>query len=86
MKLDKAFIGAVSGPMQSTWSAVAYDAAELGCKTYADAFEMVADAGRMQTYGGKDGKAADQLMVAAFDEHGFEKVRAFCKKHVPLSY
>ncbi len=84
MKLNKDFLKAVEGPIYSTWSAIASDAAELGPSSNSGNMELCLDANRMVAYGGKNGKAADDLVGEACKEHGYVKVSRFLCKHIKL--
>ena len=86
MKLDQAFVKAVESPVWTTWSAIGYDVAQLeGRMSNSGNMEMVLDAGRMSTFAGEKGKAADALLDVAIKEHGYEKVSRFLCKHIKLN-
>lgn len=82
-KLDDAFFQKVSGPMLATWSAIASDASQLeGRMTQAGAMELVLDADRMATYGGREGKAANDLVSKACELHGYDSVSRFLRRRI----
>jgi hypothetical protein len=81
MKLDKAFLKEVAGPIGDCWQQI-YPDAEVSNSE--EAIELVLDANRMTTLLGKEGEQADAVIGRAIDEHGYEKVLSFLAREIPL--
>jgi hypothetical protein len=80
--LDADFIKKVESPIYRTWERISPDAGRVSSK---DAMELVLDADRM--VGGPD-KAANseayKLIMAAIDQHGFDKTFKFLTSKIRL--
>lgn len=89
MKLDDKLIEIIKPAMDSTWRAIADDVEpgvqsdrSIKKKDYNHiAIESVIDAGHIKMYGGSSGPVIDFIVGAAIDEHGYEVVMDFFKKH-----
>lgn len=78
------------GAINQTWGAVASDlyeaAAEAGDRiTNEAAIECCIDANRLAMYGGKNGKAMDELVTKLIKEHGYNVVMKQLKKELKLA-
>lgn len=67
-----------------TWNAIGPDAVALGVETSDEAMEMVLDADRLTTFGGPDGKAADDLVGEAVMRWGWLPVVERLAELIPL--
>lgn len=79
--LNKDFVNAVKRAIQTTWGAIAPDAAEM-CESNEEAMEMCLDADRMLTFG-KD-KAAYDLVTQAMTQCGYLPTLKFLAASIQL--
>ncbi len=87
--LDEAFIATIKPAVVATWDYIASDMYQVSAEmdermTNEIALEGCVDANRISGFPA-NAPEVDQLISAAFEQHGYKKVMGFLKKHIKLA-
>jgi hypothetical protein len=89
MELTANIVAPLEQPLFEVWNQIGYDVYEIYNGKSPDpeeVIELCIDANRLSTFiSGEEGVAAEQLVRALIDKHGYHNVLSFLAKQFPMS-